>query len=124
VIFTRKSRGADGPLTAMSYTAMVGFVVMSALVPFEWVTPSWSQLGLAMLMSLCSTTAQLLIVLAYYRAPAAVLAPISYTQLIWSTLFGYVIFMNVPDLWTGVGSAVIVASGLYTAHRERTRRGA
>jgi drug/metabolite transporter (DMT)-like permease len=125
VIFTRKSRGLDGPLTAMSYTAVVGVVLLSAMVPFEWVAPTPAQIALAMLMSLCSTAAQLLTVLAYYRTPAAVLAPISYTQLIWSTLFGYVIFANVPDLWTLVGSAVIVSSGLYTAHRERTlRRGA
>ena len=124
VIFTRKSRGADGPLTAMSYTAAVGFVVLSCAVPFDWVTPSLHQLGLAGMMALVSTAAQLLLVLAYFRAPAAVLAPISYTQLLWSAALGYAVFSNAPDGWTLVGSAVIVASGLYTAHRERTKRAA
>jgi drug/metabolite transporter (DMT)-like permease len=119
VIFTRKSRGADGPMTAMTYTALVGFVVLSCAVPFEWVRPSLHDLGFAALMALASTTAQLLIVLAYHRAPASILAPFSYTQLLWSTALGFLVFGSSPDRWTLAGMAVIVASGLYTAHRER-----
>jgi drug/metabolite transporter (DMT)-like permease len=51
-----------------------------------------------------------------------VLAPFSYTQLVWVSLLGFIVFGEVPDVWTVTGAVFIVASGLYTAHRERIRR--
>jgi drug/metabolite transporter (DMT)-like permease len=51
-----------------------------------------------------------------------VLAPFSYIQLLWASMFGFLVFREVPDAWTVGGAALIVASGLYTAHRERVRR--
>ena len=61
-------------------------------------------------------------VLAFRYADASVLAPFSYTQLLWVSILGFLVFGEVPDAWTIVGAAVIVGSGLYTAHRERVRR--
>ena len=66
--------------------------------------------------------AHLLLILAYARAPASTLAPLSYLQLIWSTTLGLILFGNFPDGWTLAGGAVIAASGLYVIHRERLRR--
>ena len=60
--------------------------------------------------------------LAFRYADASVLAPFSYTQLLWVSILGFLIFGEVPDVWTATGAAFIVASGLYTAHRERLRR--
>jgi drug/metabolite transporter (DMT)-like permease len=51
-----------------------------------------------------------------------VLAPFSYTQLVWVSILGFMVFGELPDVWTVVGAAFIVGSGLYTAHRERVRR--
>jgi drug/metabolite transporter (DMT)-like permease len=62
------------------------------------------------------------VVLAFRYADASVLAPFSYTQLVWVSILGFFVFGEVPDIWTIAGAAVIVASGLYTAHRERLRR--
>jgi drug/metabolite transporter (DMT)-like permease len=84
--------------------------------------PGWREIGLGLVTGGASTVAQWLVVLAFQQARASVLAPFSYSQLIWSGLLGYVIFGNVPDRWTLIGAAVIIASGLYTAHRERTVR--
>ena len=50
------------------------------------------------------------------------LAPFSYTQLVWVSTLGFLVFGEVPDAWTVAGAAFIVGSGLYTAHRERVRR--
>ena len=61
-------------------------------------------------------------VLAFRYADASVLAPFSYTQLLWVSILGFITFGEVPDIWTVTGAAFIVASGLYTAHRERIRR--
>jgi drug/metabolite transporter (DMT)-like permease len=122
LVVTRKMSGSDGPLVSLTYAAVVGLLVTSALVPFTWVMPGWREVGLGLVTGVASTVAQWLVVLAFQQARASVLAPFSYSQLVWSGLLGYVIFGNVPDEWTLVGASVIIASGLYTAHRERTVR--
>jgi drug/metabolite transporter (DMT)-like permease len=122
LVVTRKMSSADGPLVSLTYAAVVGLLITSALVPFMWVTPGWREVGLGLVTGGASTVAQWLVVLAFQQARASVLAPFSYSQLVWSGLLGYVIFGNVPDRWTLVGATVIIASGLYTAHRERTIR--
>jgi drug/metabolite transporter (DMT)-like permease len=72
-------------------------------------------------VGLVSSAAQYLVVLAYRAAPASVLAPFSYVQLVFSGLLGLFVFGSVPDRFTLLGAAVIAASGLYMAHRERVR---
>jgi drug/metabolite transporter (DMT)-like permease len=74
------------------------------------------------LMGALASLGHLLLILAYARAPASTLAPLSYIQLIWSTAIGFVWFGNFPDHWTLLGGAIIAASGLYVIHRERMRR--
>ncbi len=64
-----------------------------------------------------------MVILAHRRAAASMLAPFSYAQLLSSTLLGFAAFGAVPDRATLLGAAVIVLSGLYTAHRERIRAG-
>lgn len=121
VILTRKLAGIDRPWTAMVYTAFTGFLVLSAAVPAVFVPPSLAELGLAACMAAAASVAQLLIVFSFQRAPASLLAPFTYVQLVWATAFGMALFGTVPDGWTWAGAAVIIASGLYTAHRERIR---
>jgi drug/metabolite transporter (DMT)-like permease len=62
-----------------------------------------------------------MLVFAYERATASFLAPFAYMQLVWATALGYFIFATLPDQWIAAGSALIVSSGIYTAHRERVR---
>jgi len=54
-------------------------------------------------------------------APASVLSPFVYTQLIWVVILGYLVFDHVPTGWTMAGAAVVISSGLYLLHRERKR---
>ena len=122
LVVTRKMRGSDGPLVSLTYAAIVGLLVTSALVPFTWVMPGWREIALGLVTGIVSTIAQWLLILAFQQTRASVLAPFSYSQLVWSGLLGYVIFGNVPDRWTLVGASVIIASGLYIAHRERAVR--
>jgi drug/metabolite transporter (DMT)-like permease len=122
LVVTRKMSGSDGPLVSLTYAAVVGLLVTSALVPFTWVAPGWREVSLGLVTGVASTIAQWLVVLAFQQARASVLAPFSYSQIVWSGLLGYVIFGSVPDGWTLAGASVIIASGLYTAHRERTVR--
>src|SRR5216683_4045777 len=102
--------------------SIAGVCILSALVPAVWVTPSWHDVLFGILIGVASTAGQWIVVLAFRYADASVLAPFSYSQLVWVSILGFLIFGEVPDVWTVVGAAFIVASGLYTAHRERVRR--
>jgi drug/metabolite transporter (DMT)-like permease len=95
---------------------------LSALVPFVWVTPSWQAIAFGVFIGVASTAGQWIVVLAFRYADASVLAPFSYSQLVWVSVLGFFVFGEIPDAWTVVGAGFIVASGLYTAHRERVRR--
>jgi drug/metabolite transporter (DMT)-like permease len=123
-IATRLMSGTDQATTTLAYSAAVGLGLLTCLVPFVWVTPTGAELGLALAMGALSSAGHGLIVLAYRHASASVIAPFSYIQLIWAGALGLVVFGSVPDRLTVLGAAVIAASGLYTAHRERVRASA
>jgi drug/metabolite transporter (DMT)-like permease len=122
LIMTRTMSGREPAITTMTYSSIAGLCMLSALVPFAWVAPSWHDILFGILIGVASTAGQWIVVLAFRYADASVLAPFSYSQLVWVSLLGFLIFGEVPDVWTVVGAAFIVASGLYTAHRERVRR--
>jgi len=125
LVITRKMATTERTTTTLAWTAGVGGVVLSVLLPWVFVRPSVPHLLLALVLGVLSSAGQWLVVLAHRLAPASVLAPFSYSQLIWATIAGWLVFDNLPDEWTLVGAAIIIASGLYTAHRERLRvRGA
>src|SRR5438270_7866183 len=121
LIMTRMMSGRDRAITTMTYSSIAGVCVLSALVPFVWVTPSWHDILFGIFIGVASTAGQWIVVLAFRYADASVLAPFSYSQLLWVSILGFVIFGEIPDIWTVVGAVFIVASGLYTAHRERVR---
>jgi len=122
LIMTRMMSGKELAITTMTYSSIAGVCILSALVPAVWVTPSWHDILFGVLIGVASTAGQWIVVLAFRYADASVLAPFSYSQLVWVSLLGFLIFGEVPDVWTVTGAAFIVASGLYTAHRERIRR--
>jgi drug/metabolite transporter (DMT)-like permease len=122
LIMTRMMSGREHAVTTMTYSAIAGVCILSALVPFVWVAPSWHDILFGIFIGIASTAGQWIVVLAFRYADASVLAPFSYTQLLWVSMLGFLIFGEVPDIWTVTGAIFIVASGLYTAHRERIRR--
>jgi len=122
LIMTRMMSGRERAATTMTYSSIIGVGILSALVPLVWVTPSWPDLWFGIFIGVASTAGQWIVVLAFRYADASVLAPFSYTQLLWVSILGFLVFGEVPDLWTITGAVFIVTSGLYTAHRERVRR--
>ena len=122
LIMTRMMSGMERAVTTMTYSSIAGVCILSALVPSVWVTPSWHDILFGIFIGVASTAGQWIVVLAFRYADASVLAPFSYSQLLWVSMLGFLIFGEVPDIWTVTGAAFIVASGLYTAHRERLRR--
>jgi drug/metabolite transporter (DMT)-like permease len=121
-ISTRILSKRDHWTTTLIWSSSVGLVLLSVAVPFVWQPPDLAGwLGLAFL-GLIGSFGHLLLILAYARAPASTLAPLSYLQLLWSTVLGLFLFGNFPDIWTIAGGGVVAASGLYVIHRERVRR--
>lgn len=122
LIMTRMMSGGERPATVMAYSSLVGVAIVSALVPLVWVAPTWHDVLFGILIGVASTAGQWIVVLAFRYGDASVLAPFSYTQLLWVSILGFLVFGELPDSWTILGAGFIVASGLYTAHRERVRR--
>jgi drug/metabolite transporter (DMT)-like permease len=122
LVLTRQISGVDRPVTTMAWSALVGFVVLSLMVPFFWVTPTLQQILIAVCIGISSTAGHWIVVLAYRHGDASVLAPFTYSQLVWVSILGFMMFAEIPDLWTVLGAAVIISSGLYIAHRERVRK--
>lgn len=122
LIMTRMMSGTERAVTVMAYSSIVGVCILTAMVPFVWVAPSWHDILFGIFIGVASTAGQWIVVLAFRYADASVLAPFSYMQLLWVSVLGFMVFGELPDVWTVTGAAFIVASGLYTAHRERVRQ--
>jgi drug/metabolite transporter (DMT)-like permease len=124
-IATRMVMRHDTSETTLFYANLVGVVVMVPVLPLVWsAPPSALDLGLLLAVGAFGSVGHYLLILAHHRAPASVLSPFMYTQLLWATMLGYLVFANVPNRWTLAGAAIVVASGLYLLYRERKVRGA
>jgi drug/metabolite transporter (DMT)-like permease len=118
-VVTRKISSAERATTTLLWSAVVGLVVLSAMLPAVAVWPRPGELALGLLLGLIASTGQYLMVLAYRHAAASLLAPFSYMQLLWSTALGWLVFAAWPDGLALTGAAVIVGSGLVMAGRGR-----
>lgn len=122
-IATRWVSVYDDAAVGIVFAALLGSLATSLLLPAVFVMPkSLFDLGLFVSLGLLGGAGHYLVIRAFQCGPAAVIAPLGYVELIGSTVLGYLIFGNLPDLWTWIGAAIIIASGLYVAMRERRRR--
>jgi drug/metabolite transporter (DMT)-like permease len=121
-ISTRMLSAADPVMTTLFYSALIGAIVTSITVPFHWTAPTPTGWVLLMITGLCGGIGHGAMIKAFSATPASVLAPFSYTNMIWATAYGYFIYAELPDLWTVTGAAIIISSGLYVYHRENAVR--
>lgn len=121
-ISTRFLSDQDPILTTLIYSAAIGALAMSALVPFYWRTPTLEHWPLFILLGLFGGIGHFALIKALTLSPAAVVAPFTYTNIIWATLFGFILFDQLPDIITVIGAAVVAASGLYIFHREQAAK--
>ena len=121
VILTRRMTRTERAETTMFWSAVSGFVVLCAIIPFHFVTPTPMQLVLSLGQGVLSSLGQWLVILSLRFTPVSTLAPYSYMQLLYMTAAGFLAFGALPDQWTLIGAGIIVCSGLYTAQRERRR---
>jgi drug/metabolite transporter (DMT)-like permease len=117
-ITTRRLRN-DSPLTSLLFTAAAGAIVTSLLLPWHWSTPDLNGWMLLIASGAAGCVGHLCLIKAFQSAPASVVAPFSYSSLLWASLFGFVIWHDIPASSTLIGAALIVGSGLYIFLRER-----
>lgn len=121
-LLTRKLSRIDSSETTMVYSGLAGLALITPALPWLWSAPPsglvWAGMGL---MGACGAFGHWLVICAHRRAPASVLAPFMYSQLIWMLALGWLVFGQLPDIWTLVGGAIVVSSGLYLLYRERVR---
>ena len=121
-ILTRKLIYED-VYTTLFHSALVGTVVLTVALPwgFDPISLTPNDGGLLLLLGLLAGLGHWFVIAAYVLAPASLLTPFTYVQMIWAVTYGYVIFDQLPDRWSMVGIFVIVASGVYLAVMEHRR---
>jgi drug/metabolite transporter (DMT)-like permease len=122
-LLTRKLPG-DSAHTTLFYSALMGAVGLTLVLPLGLDGATlllWREAALFLLLGLFAGLAHWLIITAFLIVPASLLTPFTYLQMIWATLFGWLVFGQLPDGWSAVGMAIIVGSGLLLALQERRR---
>jgi len=119
-VITRIVSRVDSNQTSLFYANFIGALVMLPVIPFVWSTPESWPIALMMLgTGVLGSAGHFLLISGHRLAPAAVLSPFVYTQLIWVVILGYWVFDHVPNRWTLAGAAIVIGSGLYLLYRER-----
>ena len=120
-VVVRRIGSDERPIVIMLYPMMANFFVMGAALAFVYEPMPAAHIGLVAIMAILGSAAGLIIIGAYKSGEAIVVAPMQYSQIIWAAIFGYFIFSESVDLYTGLGAAIIIESGLYIVLREGTR---
>lgn len=119
-ILSRVLAQGDKTVTTVAYTAIASWTLLCIPLPFIWKTPETTfEVALIVLLALVAAVAETLVIMALDAAQAVVVAPVQYILLLWGTMYGFLIFGQLPDFWTLIGAVVIIATGLYTLNRER-----
>lgn len=116
-VLTRRVAGLENVYTSIFYPGLVGVLALSLTLPYAWVAPqSAFHFVLLGLVGIIGAASHLIMIRAYEHASASRLAPFSYSQMIWATALGYVVFGNFPDRWSLLGIAILAGSGIYIAN--------
>lgn len=119
-VITRIVSRYDTDQTSLFYSNFIGALITLPIVPFVWTTPSsWVIALLLLAIGVLGSLGHFLLIAGHRLAPASVLSPFVYTQLVWVVILGYLVFNHLPTPWTMAGSAIVIGSGLYLLHRER-----
>ncbi|MBX9942790.1 MAG: DMT family transporter [Reyranella sp.] len=125
-ILVRLCARDDSPDTTLVWSAFVAFAATTFFGPWHWLWPDAAGWALLVAVALLGAVAHYALIRALDYAEAGAVQPYSYTLLVWAAVLGALVFGDIPDGWTVMGAAVIVASGLYAWQYDRreTRRAA
>lgn len=120
-LLSRLLASTEKAIALLFYTALVGSIIFGIALPWFWENEAPSTLEVILLLSMGASggLGHYLFTLAYRHAPASILAPMTYLQLLWAGLLGWIIFGTIPDNMSLMGMAVVAASGLIIAFKSR-----
>lgn len=118
MLMTRIIRTKDNPDSTTFYSTAVGALVMTVMLPFFWQPLEPTQWGLMVTMGIAGAAGHYLLVKAFHSAEASMLAPFTYSQVVGAIVWGYLVFGDVPSIWTTCGATLIIGSGIYVWYRE------
>jgi len=122
-IIVRRVAAVDSPATTAFYSALGCTLVTSLFVSFYWKTPdNWRDVALMLSLGVSGGFGHYCVARAFSYAPANLIAPLNYTQMIGSVVVGYLVFAEVPDFYTWIGSAVIIVAGLLVGWQGRKKK--
>ncbi len=123
VIMTRRMSATETAESLIFYSALAPMVLLTpTLFLDEWPPLDPFLWTVLLLLGLWGGLGHWCLIQAYSRATTTALAPYPYLQMVWMILAGWLIFDQLPDGWTLIGAAIIVASGFYIVHREHRLR--
>tara|TARA_B100000686_G_scaffold319646_1_gene370571 strand:+ start:350 stop:1255 length:906 start_codon:yes stop_codon:yes gene_type:complete len=118
-LITRRINLTETSISMLFYTMLMETLLGAATAPFvPWVSIPWADLAPLIAAGALFALAQFLHIEAFRYAEASVVSPFRYSSLVWAVLFGYLIWGDLPDIWTITGGSIIIISGLYILHRE------
>ncbi|MEM1360315.1 MAG: DMT family transporter [Pseudomonadota bacterium] len=118
-ILSRSLATSDSTETTIVYTALCSSVLLTIPLPFVWEQPQTTQeIALCISIAILAALAEICVIKALELALAVVVAPVMYSLIIWGTVYGFLVFGHLPDGWTWLGVAIIVATGCYSFYRE------
>jgi drug/metabolite transporter (DMT)-like permease len=122
ILVTRKVSTSSSPLMTLFYTAVVGTVVVTPWVPLVWVPIDSGALLIFAAIGMIAATGHFLVILSCQYAPASLVAPFNYTEIIVATMLSYLFFDYLPSAVVWIGIAIICVSGIYISLREISQR--
>lgn len=122
MLLTRRIAGRDHPMVTTFQTNLIGAVAVSLMLWPFWQAPTAGQWLLFLALGFIATAGHYLIVMAYDRAEASLLAPLAYTEMIVAVVVGWWFFGDFPDMWTFVGVGVLIGCAVYISARGRMVR--
>ena len=119
-MYTRKLSYTDSPIITLIFTAVIGCIFISFIVPFVWMNLNLNQIIFLFLLASIGTLGHFLIILSLRLGEASKLAPLGYFEISTNILVGYIFFDDLPDIWIYSGLFLIVLSGIYIFIRENS----
>jgi len=121
LLISRKLAGGSSALANTFYTSMLGGLVCSIIMLWQWQMPTAQQWVLMFGLSAVGTTANYLVIRAFEYCEASLLAPFGYAEMINAVLAGWYFFGDFPDFWTFAGLGILIACALYVSGTERAK---
>ena len=117
-LLIKRLSASEASLTIMVYLGLVSIVTTGIPAAFVWQTPTLAELAWMLLAAALASSAQICMIRGFRIGEASALAPLEYLKLPLAAVYGYLLFTEVPDLYTVLGALLIVLSTLYIGHRE------